>query len=185
MDLPLDVLVIPDAHVRQSDRLDRFYALGRLIMSRRPDVIIWLGDWWDMPSLAAHRAPSPLGTGDQPTKREGLRVVADIEAGCQALDAMLGDMRRFNERQKRTGHHDRQYRPRLVFLAGNHEERLERIGRLHPVLDGFVDDQAIADAVGRRGIEWHPYLRPVKISGVTFSHCFEFPGNRKPLQIGS
>ncbi|HMQ93532.1 MAG TPA: hypothetical protein PKA33_14050 [Amaricoccus sp.] len=185
MELPIDILVIPDAHWRQSDRLDRAYALGRFIMSRRPQAIVWIGDWWDMPSLAAHKAPSPLGTGDQPTKREGLRVVADIESGCQALDAVLSDLNRYNARQRRTGHHERQYKPRMVFLAGNHEERLERIPKLHPALQGFIDDQAIADAVARRGIEWHPYLRPVKIAGITFAHCFESPGNRKPIQIGS
>lgn len=182
---PIDILVIPDAHWRQSDRLDRAYALGRLILARRPDVIVCLGDWWDMPSLASHREASPLGTGDQPTKREGLRVVADIIAGAEAMDAMLHDVDELNKRHRATDHHHRQYRPRLVMLEGNHEERLRRIARLHPELRGFIDDGAIADACVRRGWEWHPFLQPVEIGGLTFSHYFETPGTGRPLQIAA
>lgn len=182
---PIDILVIPDAHIRSGDRLDRVHALGRLILARRPDVVVCLGDWWDMPSLASHREASPLGTGDQPTKREGLRVVADIMAGAAAMDAMLHDLVRFNEARRRTGHHHRQYRPRLVMIEGNHEERLRRISRLHPELRGFIDDDAIAGACVDRGWEWHPFLRPVEIAGITFSHYFETPGTGKPLQIAA
>lgn len=182
---PLDIFVIPDAHIRSGDRLDRIRALGRLILARRPDVIVCLGDWFDMPSLASHKSPSPLGTGDQPTKREGLRVEIDIVAGCAAMDELLADLEAFNTRQRRTQHHDRQYRPRLVFLEGNHEERLHRITRLHPELRGFLDDGAIEDAMRSRGWEWHRFLEPVEIGGVTFAHYFESPGTGKPIQISA
>lgn len=182
---PIDILVIPDAHIRSGDRLDRIRALGRLILARRPDVIVCLGDWWDMPSLASHREASPLGTGDQPTKREGLRVVADIMAGAEAIDALLQEVSQLNKKHRATAHHHRQYRPRLVMLEGNHEERLRRISRLHPELRGFIDDQAIEGACIDRGWEWHPFLRPVEIAGITFSHYFETPGTGRPMQIAA
>lgn len=182
---PINILVIPDAHIRSTERLDRIRSLGRLILARRPDVIVCLGDWFDMPSLAAHKSPSPLGTGDQPTKREGLRVEIDIVAGCEAMDVLLGDLEAYNARQRRTQHHDRQHRPRLVFLEGNHEERLRRITRLHPELRGFLDDQVIEHAMRRRGWEWFPFLQPVEIGGVMFAHYFESAGTGKPVQISA
>lgn len=182
---PIDILVIPDAHIRSGDRLERVRALGRLIMARRPDAIVCLGDWFDMPSLAAHKSPSPLGTGDQPTKREGLRVEIDIIAGCEAMDALLAELNEHNAARRRTQHHHRQYRPRLVFLEGNHEERLRRIALLHPALRGFLDDEAIEAALRRRGWEWHRFLQPAEIAGVTFAHYFQTPGTGKPLQIAA
>ncbi len=99
-------IVIPDTQIKPGVPTEHLTWIGKYIVDQfkgKPDVtIIHLGDNWDMPSLSSY---------DKGKKRmEGQRYAADIEAGNAAfklLDAPLS-------RQK-------SWKPRKVFLTGNHE----------------------------------------------------------------
>jgi hypothetical protein len=49
--MTLTHLIIPDAHAHPDYSNDRFTWLGKLIGDVRPDVVINIGDWFDLPSL--------------------------------------------------------------------------------------------------------------------------------------
>ena len=44
------LLIIPDAHAEPNYDNDRFTWLGNLIFEEKPDVVVCLGDWFDMAS---------------------------------------------------------------------------------------------------------------------------------------
>ena len=48
------LLIIPDAHAEPNYDNDRFTWLGNLIFEEKPDVVVCLGDWFDMASLSSH-----------------------------------------------------------------------------------------------------------------------------------
>ena len=48
------LLIIPDAHAEPNYDNDRFTWLGSLIFEKKPDVVVCLGDWFDMASLSSH-----------------------------------------------------------------------------------------------------------------------------------
>ena len=47
-------LIIPDQHNLPGASTDRAVWLGKLILDEKPDVVINLGDCWDMPSLCSY-----------------------------------------------------------------------------------------------------------------------------------
>lgn len=144
----LRILVVGDAHFAPRQDLWRASALGRAIRDLAPDVVVCIGDWADMPSLSAY---------DKGRRSfEGRRYVADIAAGNDALQMMhaeLGD-----------------WKGRLVWTVGNHEQRIERVGDTATELDGLVSLDDID--FRRRGWEVFPFRKPVSIGGVQFAHYF-------------
>ena len=48
------LLIIPDAHAEPNYDNDRLTWLGNLIFEEKPDVVVCLGDWFDMASLSSH-----------------------------------------------------------------------------------------------------------------------------------
>lgn len=62
------------------------------------------------------------------------------------------------------------WKPRLVLTLGNHEDRIDRTIKATPKLDGLM---GIPDLEYERwGWEVYPFLKPVRIEGVTFCHYF-------------
>src|SRR5690606_5531876 len=106
-------------------------AAGNYILAKRPEVIVHLGDHWDMASLSEY---------DKGKKCfEGRRYKADIEAGHEAMKALLTPIEAYNKRQK--NNKKPQYRPRMVFCLGNHEQRIYRAVERDPVLEGTIGYQ--------------------------------------------
>jgi hypothetical protein len=147
-------LVISDPQRKPDQTHEDMTALGNLVVDRRPEVIVCVGDWWDMPSLCSY--------DDGTMYMENQRYLADVEAGNEAMEAFLAPMEDFNRRAKK------KYKPRMVFLIGNHEERIERFGADNPKLEDVLtyDDLAL-DAW-----EVHDFLEVVEIDGVYYSHYF-------------
>ena len=74
---PVTHLVIPDTQVKPGVPTDNIRWIGQYIADTRPDVIVNLGDFWDMPSLSSY---------DKGKKTfEGRRYKADIKAGNDAF----------------------------------------------------------------------------------------------------
>ncbi len=141
-------LVIPDTQFGPGRSHGWLKGLGRLIAERRPDVIVQLGDWYDMASLSSYDRGRRAA--------ENRRVFKDIEAGneaCWLLDDLI-DIK--------------SYKPRAVFLVGNHEQRIERYIEDHPELEGTLSYSNLA----MTDWETHGFLRPVTIDGITYSHYF-------------
>jgi len=144
-------LIIPDSHAHPDFKNDRYTWLGHLINDVKPDVVVDIGDWFDMPSLCLY---------DKGLKSfEGRRYMKDINAGLDAQDRMFSVIRK----QKRK-------LPRFVRTLGNHEERINKAINRDPILEGTI---GLGDLQSRHyGWEEYPFLHPVEVDGVTYQHYF-------------
>jgi hypothetical protein len=131
---------VPTAHLEWA---------GKYAADKRPDVIVHLGDHWDMPSLSSYDVGKK--------SYEGRRYVDDIKAGNDALDLFDSQLGRFKPRRK-------------VFLLGNHEQRIERAIEADRKLDGTIGYHDFN--LKANGWEVKPFLKVVTIGGVEFSHFF-------------
>lgn len=156
----LSIAVIPDTQVRPGVRTDHLEWAGKYIAEKRPDVIVHLGDHYDMPSLSSY----DKGKGSA----EGRRVARDIAAGNEALRRFEVGLGKFAAT------------PRKIILRGNHEQRLERYVNDHPELDGSIGYHQFCDV--ELGWEPVPFLQPVTIGGVAFCHYFPRSGDGNVAQ---
>lgn len=148
-------LVIPDPHAHPSYNNDRADYLAKLIIDVRPDVVVNLGDQFDMSSLS----------GYDKGKRSfvGRSYRADILSGLDFSERLWEPVR---ETKKRL--------PYAVYLEGNHEHRIEKALDLNPELSGTIDfkdyglakyyDKVVRYDGGTPGIE--------EIDGVSYAHYF-------------
>jgi len=166
--MPSEHFVIPDAQVKPGVPTDHLRAAGNYIVAKKPDVVICLGDFWDMPSLSSY---------DKGKKSyEGRRYKADIEAGRQGMQQLLGPLMAYNKRRRQNK--KQQYLPRLVFLLGNHEQRIERVIESDPILEGTIGYQDFK--LEELGWEVHDFREPVEIDGIVYSHYFYNPNSGNP-----
>ena len=127
-DKPRDHLVVPDEHYFPGDNFRRASWLGQYIMDHRPEVIIRLGDMWDMPSLCSY---------DKGKKDFVFKSVADdIAAGHKAEKLIFGPMIEYNEQQARNK--QKQYRPLIIKILGNHEHRVAKLLEYEPRWEGSL-----------------------------------------------
>lgn len=151
-------LVIPDTQVKPGADLSHLRWAGLYAAEKKPDVIVHLGDHWDMPSLSSY---------DVGTKSfEGRRYINDIEAGNIGMETFLEPI--LSEQQRLIDNHRQRWNPRLVFLFGNHEERIQRAVNKDPKLDGLVS----YNDLNLDAWETVPFLEPIVIDGVAYCHYF-------------
>lgn len=150
--------IIPDVQIREGDDTSFLTRVGNYILAKKPDVIIQIGDFADMPSLSSY----DIGKKDF----EGKRYTKDIKAAREAMDALLEPIREFNHRAKKNK--EKQYKPRMILTLGNHEERINRAVNNDPKLEGLL---SIKDLPYN---EWEviPYLEVIQIDGINYSHFF-------------
>jgi hypothetical protein len=144
-------LVIPDSHAHPDHNNDRYDLLGQLVAELRPDVIIDIGDWWDMASLCTY----------DKGKRgfENRRYSLDISAGIDAQDRLLAPLKKLRRKA-----------PRKIRCLGNHEHRINRVLETDPVLDGTI---SLRDLQSKEyGFEEYPFLEIVEVDGIQYSHYF-------------
>lgn len=140
----MNILVIPDSHCRHGVGLKRFEWTARLIADRKPEVVVHLGDLFDMESLCSY---------DKGKKCfEGRRYKRDLEIGYKALDLISG------------------CKAKKVFLIGNHEFRITKAVELEPSLEGVLSFDDLH--MKQYGWELVPFLKIKNIAGVLFSHYF-------------
>lgn len=166
-------LFIPDTQVKPGVNTDHIEALGHYIVEKQPDVIVHIGDHWDMPSLSSYdRAGSK--------KMEGQRYLEDIEAGNDAMDRLMRPIQRFNRQQ--TANKKKQYKPRYEFFMGNHEYRINRATENEAKLDGLLT----LDAFNLREHGWtiNDFLEIKNIDGINYAHYFVNPSGLTGFPIG-
>ena len=158
----LKIAVIPDAQVRAGVPIDHLVACANYLTEIRPDVIVNIGDFADMPSLSGY---APAGSQEA----ENTRYKDDVAAVKTAMAAFLGPIRKV-----------RGWSPKLVLTYGNHCDRILRTVEVNPRhLQGIM---SLAD-LGYEEAGWatYPFLQPVVIGGVAFSHYFPSGVLGKPI----
>ena len=153
-------LVIPDTQVKPNSPTDHLRWAGLYAAEKKPDVIVHIGDHFDMPSL------SSWDVGKK--SFEGRRYKDDIEAGIHAMEVFLQPIRDEQQRLKVNKH--KQWRPRMVFTLGNHENRIERAIESDPKLDGLIGYKDLQ--LDEMGWEVYDFLDVVIIDQIAYAHYF-------------
>ena len=153
-------LIMPDCQVKPGDPIEHLTWAGRYAVKHKPDVIINIGDFWDMPSLSSY---------DKGKKSfEGRRYTKDIKAGRKAMETFMQPIWDEQDRQRKAK--EKIWKPRLVYCIGNHEERILRATEEASEFDGLIsfDDLDLE----WYGYEVYPFLEPALIDGIAYCHYF-------------
>ena len=153
-------LIIPDTQIKPNESLEHLSWAGKYAASKKPDVIIHIGDHWDLPSLSCYDVGKK--------SFEGRKYIDDVQAGNQGMAVFMAPI--IAEQQRLIDNKKKRWNPRLVFTLGNHEQRIERAIESDRKLEGLIsyDDFSLSDY----GWEVIPYLEPIVIDGVCYSHYF-------------
>lgn len=149
-------LVIPDGQVKEGVNTDHWEWIGNYIVEKKPDVIINIGDFWDMPSLSAY------DKGKLPF--EGRRYVKDVKAGRDAMERLLKPIHDYNRTARD------KYEPEMDFCEGNHEQRVTRVADNNPEYHGKID--LLDLGIEEYGWKFHPFLKVINRDGIEYSHYF-------------
>lgn len=161
--------VVPDTQIRKGVPTDHLAWISAELVETKPDVIVVMGDWFDMPSLSSHDSPGSL-------TMEGARYEDDIKAGNDALDAFMAPIHA--ERARLIRNKEKQWKPELHFLLGNHEQRIERAINNNPKLAGTIGYHHLR--IAQHGFTVHNFLNVVEIDGIWYSHYFYRPLSGRP-----
>jgi hypothetical protein len=154
------ILILPDVQSKPGIDFSFLRRIGTYMVEKKPDIVVCIGDFADMPSLSSY---------DRGKKSfEGRRYKRDIEAAQFAMQAFLGPLNEYNamRRKNRKG----EYKPRMVLTLGNHEARIGRACEDDPKLEGMLSVKDLA--YEEYGWEVYPFLQVVVIEGVAFCHYF-------------
>ena len=153
-------LVLPDVQAKPGVDFSYLSKIGRYACEKKPDTIICIGDFADMPSLSSYDVGKK--------SFEGRRYVEDIKASKDAMVSFLSPIWDYNARAKKNK--EKQYKPKLVLTLGNHEQRINRAVNDDAKLEGVL---SISD-LGYEEYGWdvHNFLDVVVIDGVAYSHYF-------------
>jgi len=162
------ILVIPDCQVKAGVPVEHLVWAGQAICDYRPDVVVNIGDFADMPSLSTHDIKGSKYF-------EGLRYTLDVETTKMAMKLLLSPLRALQEKQKYDKH--KVYSPRMVLTLGNHENRINRAVNNNPMLDGLISTK---DLGYENDWEVHEFLHPVFINGVGFNHYWPVGAMGRP-----
>lgn len=165
----LRVLVVPDTQAKPGVDLSYMSWIGEYIVSKRPDVIVHLGDAFDFPSLSSYDKGK--------LSFEGRRLREDIAVGKESLERLLLPLRQLQQRQK--FFKKKVYQPRMVFCLGNHCERLARVAQTASEFEGFIGYELLG--LEDMGWEVHDFLKPVEIQGINFVHYLANPFTGRPF----
>jgi hypothetical protein len=141
--------VIPDVQAKPGVSLDHLDWIGRYIADKKPDVIIQLGDFADMPSLSSY---------DKGKKEsEGRRYESDIATVHEAMRRLCSPFKKI-----------KRYKPKMVLTLGNHEDRITRAVSEDPKLDGKVSLEDLK--YEKWGWQVYPFLQPAIVDGIMYLH---------------
>lgn len=137
------VLIIPDAHITDETPKD-YKAIKPFIKEFNPDKIILLGDFADIASLSAWDY-------DKKRKMEGKRYPKEIFR----LNLELNYLQKYCED--------------IVYLEGNHEDRVERYLDKFPEMEGLIEIKTML-RLRERKIKWIKMNELYKVGDMYFTH---------------
>lgn len=153
------ILVVADTQCKSEEDLEYMLWIGHYIAEKQPDIIVHIGDHYDLPSLSSYDKGK--------ASAEGRRLAKDIEAGNTGFEYLNMAMQKYKD-----------YNPRKIFCVGNHEHRLDRYIEDNPELIGTLGVDKLPFA--KYGWEVHPFLKPVEVNGIFFVHYLANPFSGKP-----
>jgi hypothetical protein len=156
----MKIMVVPDTQVKPGSDLSHLTWAGQYAVDKKPDVIVHLGDHFDMPSLSSYDVGKK--------SFEGRRYTDDIAAGIDGMVNFLAPIK--IEQNRRIANKKKQWNPRMIYCMGNHEERINKAINSDRKLEGLIGfkDLMLEDF----GWEVYPFLQPVNVGGVMFAHYF-------------
>lgn len=156
------IYVIPDTQIRQGVR-NPLIPVAHHIAHIKPNIIIHLGDHWDMPSLSKY---------DKGKKSHRVRTYsADINAGNAAMQIFWGIL----HSKWPQIHNDCE----TIILKGNHEHRIHRAKEYGP--DELIDLMDINSCDYSHWDQVVPFLEVIQREGVEFCHYFQNPNSDRPI----
>jgi predicted phosphodiesterase len=136
------ILLIPDVHVPYHDH-DAFALMMKAAKAFKPDHAIILGDFIDCYAVSSH--------SKHPDR--SLKLKEEVEGTKAALDLIKSLGAKNN-----------------VFIAGNHEDRLERyLKDKAPELFNFINIQNILE-LKEKGFKYVPYKQSYRIGKLNLTH---------------
>ncbi len=157
-------IVIPDTQVGPGTPTRHLEWIGRYIVDEYKGsdlTVIHLGDHYDMPSLSSWDKGK--------VAMEGRRYLEDIKAGNEAFNVLNDAMQKVRK----------SWEPKRHFLLGNHENRITRATQDNAQLIGTISLDDLN--VSAMGWKVHPFLEPVWLDGICYSHYFYQPNSGKPF----
>jgi hypothetical protein len=157
-------LFIPDTQIKPGVSIEHIRWAARYAAAKLPHKIVIAGDWYDMASLSYY--------DKNKLASHGRNYADDIEAGDEGLRVFDQELRK---------HAPKSYKPELHATLGNHEQRIETSVQVAPELFGKLsfDDLAFK----QYGWKVHPFLRPVKLNGVTYVHFCPLNANGRVSSV--
>lgn len=152
--------IVGDAHVDEVQSLDRFNWLGKHIAATRPDYVVIIGDFLSMNCLSEWDR-------NKRAVMEGKRYHSEIRAGNLALNNMLNPIWHLNVTLKKSK--KALYEPKLIYIMGNHEDRLDRYLEKDPTFLGTIDIKKDL-LLKERGFEVVEYKDVWTLNGVSYTH---------------
>lgn len=154
---------IPDPQVSVDTPTNHLSAAMEYCVAHRPDIILCAGDFADMHSLSSYDIGKKAG--------EGARYIEDIKYTHKAMGDMMRPLVEYNATRKKN--RKKQYKPKLIMLMGNHEDRITRHVNSYPVLEHVLS----LDDLKYREYGWDvvPYQHIININGIRYCHYFRNP----------
>ena len=149
-------MVIPDVQAKPGVPLEHLEWAGRYAAKKKPDVIVCIGDFADLPSLSIYDVGKKCF--------EGRTYTNDVLCTRNAMSLFMRPIAEEIKQSSGT------YNPKLILTLGNHEHRIHRCIESDRKLEGVVS----LDDLGYREAGWDvvPYLKVRTIHGVSYSHYF-------------
>ncbi len=158
-------LVVPDVQAKDGVPLQHLTWIGNYIAEKKPDVIIQIGDFADMPSLNRY--------DEGKLSSEGRRYTKDIAAVHRAMRMLLNPIAEYNRTAVE------KYEPEMHLTLGNHEYRIIREVEDNPKYQGRFNYSDLS--YGDFGWQVHDFLKVIKVDGVEYSHYFTSGSMGRPV----
>lgn len=154
------IAVIPDCQVKPGVPIDHLRHIGNYLAEKKPDYVVNIGDFADMPSLNSYT----IGKAEA----EGNRYTDDIKSVHTAMEALMAPILDTPN-----------YNPQLHLTLGNHEHRITREAESNPKFTGVISVKDLQ--YEQWGWKVHPFLKVVTICGVEFCHYFVSGSMGRPV----
>lgn len=152
-------LIIGDLQARKGVPTRHLEWIAQAINDYKPDVVVNIGDTFDLPSLSSYDGPGTL-------KMEGARYEDDIEAGNEAFAILNNGIT---------------HKCKKYFLYGNHEQRTERAINKDPRLVGTIGYHRFETGDWKHVPYYNGTPGQIEIDRIVYAHFFANPNTGKPI----
>lgn len=153
-------MMVPDMQIKPNQSMEHIKWIAQYVIDKKPDVIVIIGDWADMPSLSSY----DIGK----KSFEGRTYRDDILAANDGLQMLMAPIEAASASTFRN--HKLRWNPRKIVTLGNHEHRINRAIEDDRKLEGLISTDDIF--FKQFGFEVYPFLEVATVDGIAYSHYF-------------